>query len=208
MGDLYTDPQIHTASAKEYGEANLGAKGMALFFSSHICSPLCQYLGLTQFDLSEGELERLRSSKWKQVQTSQTVVASSVSQPSTEKQKDEAELEVEKDKTKLAVEVETVDQAFRRLSMTWNLSQLAEEPTAPSVPETPLTPPIRQGFENGVDGWYADRRSSEPSAVLCGGIIQQGASTTVALAQQQLTGLAKAREGQRVLGQVRAALLL
>ena len=24
VGDLYTDPQIHTAKADEYGEANLG----------------------------------------------------------------------------------------------------------------------------------------------------------------------------------------
>ena len=38
---------------EEYGEANLGTKGMALFFSSHLCSPLCFALGLTQFDLSD-----------------------------------------------------------------------------------------------------------------------------------------------------------
>lgn len=52
MGDLYTDPQIHTMDMKDYGEANLGSKGMALFFSSHLCSPLCSALGLKQFDLS------------------------------------------------------------------------------------------------------------------------------------------------------------
>jgi hypothetical protein len=38
---------------EEYGEANLGSKGMALFFSSHLCSPLCFALGLTQFDLND-----------------------------------------------------------------------------------------------------------------------------------------------------------
>ena len=38
VGDLYTDPQIHTADGKEYGEANLGPRGMALFFSSHQCN--------------------------------------------------------------------------------------------------------------------------------------------------------------------------
>ena len=26
VGDLYTDPQIHTASCDEYGDANLGIK--------------------------------------------------------------------------------------------------------------------------------------------------------------------------------------
>ena len=53
MGDLYTDPQIHTLDMKDYGEANLGHKGMALFFSSHLCSPLCSALGLSSFDLYE-----------------------------------------------------------------------------------------------------------------------------------------------------------
>ena len=53
VGDLYTDPQMHTMDLSEYGDANLGAKGMALFFSSHLCSPLCFALGLTQFDLSQ-----------------------------------------------------------------------------------------------------------------------------------------------------------
>ena len=35
VGDLYTDPQIHTASGEEYGDGNLATKGMALFFHSH-----------------------------------------------------------------------------------------------------------------------------------------------------------------------------
>ena len=38
VGDLYTDPQIHCTNLKEYGEANLGTKGMALFFNSHRCN--------------------------------------------------------------------------------------------------------------------------------------------------------------------------
>ena len=45
VGDLYTDPQMHTVDQKEYGEANLGTKGMALFFSSHVCGPLCEAIG-------------------------------------------------------------------------------------------------------------------------------------------------------------------
>uniref|UniRef100_A0A915C9A2 Alpha-type protein kinase domain-containing protein n=1 Tax=Parascaris univalens TaxID=6257 RepID=A0A915C9A2_PARUN len=55
VGDLYTDPQIHTASGKGYGDGNLGTKGMALFFHSHACNEICRLMCLTKFDLSDGE---------------------------------------------------------------------------------------------------------------------------------------------------------
>ena len=38
VGDLYTDPQIHTAEGLDYGDGNMGPRGMALFFTSHKCN--------------------------------------------------------------------------------------------------------------------------------------------------------------------------
>jgi elongation factor 2 kinase len=57
VGDLWTDPQIHTARGLEYGEGNLGTKGMALFFHTHVCNDICARLGLTQFNLAASELK-------------------------------------------------------------------------------------------------------------------------------------------------------
>lgn len=56
MGDLYTDPQIHTADGVGYSDGNLGPRGMAFFFHSHRCNPLCEWLGLAPFDLAPSEL--------------------------------------------------------------------------------------------------------------------------------------------------------
>jgi elongation factor 2 kinase len=35
VGDLFTDPQIHTIDGDGYGRGNMGVRGIALFFASH-----------------------------------------------------------------------------------------------------------------------------------------------------------------------------
>ncbi|KAM6423941.1 eukaryotic elongation factor 2 kinase [Liasis olivaceus] len=73
VGDLYTDPQIHTESGTDFGDGNLGVRGMALFFHSHACNRICQSMGLMPFDLSSKEKDALfRNSKL--LESAQTVV--------------------------------------------------------------------------------------------------------------------------------------
>jgi len=46
VGDLYTDPQIHTIDGKGFGRGNLGDKGIDQFLVTHRCNAICKYLRL------------------------------------------------------------------------------------------------------------------------------------------------------------------
>lgn len=45
MGDIFTDPQIHTLDGRGFGDGNLGLRGFALFFRTHSCNALCKSMG-------------------------------------------------------------------------------------------------------------------------------------------------------------------
>jgi len=43
VGDLYTDPQIHTYHGRGYGMGNLGNDGIIRFFKTHECNAICKH---------------------------------------------------------------------------------------------------------------------------------------------------------------------
>lgn len=46
VGDLFTDPQIHTEEGKGLGMGNMGADGIAKWVVKHKCNPICRAIGL------------------------------------------------------------------------------------------------------------------------------------------------------------------
>ena len=52
VGDLYTDPQMHTYNGKGCGKGNMGKRGIEKFLSSHKCNAICTYLKLPHTNLS------------------------------------------------------------------------------------------------------------------------------------------------------------
>ena len=56
VADLYTDPQVHSSDL-QFGEGDLGFRGMALFFKSFRHCSYSDFLGVPQFPLSRNELK-------------------------------------------------------------------------------------------------------------------------------------------------------
>lgn len=56
VGDLWTDPQIHTRDREGYGKGNMGMAGITKFLESHRCNGLCQYLRLPPTAGGQGRL--------------------------------------------------------------------------------------------------------------------------------------------------------
>lgn len=55
VGDLWTDPQVHSTTDEEFGVGNMGLVGMAKFFRTYRYNPLCQWIGLIDFERSPAE---------------------------------------------------------------------------------------------------------------------------------------------------------
>merc|ERR1719242_1163472 len=51
VGDLYTDPQMHTVDGKGCGKGNMGKRGIEKFLSSHQCNAICTHLKLPPTNL-------------------------------------------------------------------------------------------------------------------------------------------------------------
>lgn len=56
VGDLYTDPQLHTLDGNDFGKGNLGVTGFHKFMSTHRCNSICRYLKLPQVNPKVSEL--------------------------------------------------------------------------------------------------------------------------------------------------------
>eukprot|EP00667_Euglena_gracilis_P001063 EG_transcript_1062 len=46
VGDMYTDPQVHSHDGTRFGIGNCGQEGFEKFFETHECNALCAFLGL------------------------------------------------------------------------------------------------------------------------------------------------------------------
>lgn len=48
VGDVYTDPQMHSWNGEGFGKGNLGQEGIDHFLRTHECNTICQFLKISQ----------------------------------------------------------------------------------------------------------------------------------------------------------------
>lgn len=46
VGDVWTDPQVHTFDGNGYGKGNMGMRGIHAFLQNHRCNAICTALKL------------------------------------------------------------------------------------------------------------------------------------------------------------------
>uniref|UniRef100_A0A3P9K214 Eukaryotic elongation factor 2 kinase n=1 Tax=Oryzias latipes TaxID=8090 RepID=A0A3P9K214_ORYLA len=164
VGDLYTDPQIHTEKGTDFGDGNLGVRGMALFFHSHMCNKICKSMGLTPFDLSLEEMSQLDGTN-KLLKSAQTVLRGCEEQCGSPRVR--------------TWSASRAPPLFSRLSETSSADESMSD--AESIPCSPLNPPFTavgslgdsqllfhflfwQESESGGDSGYPSERRSEPDS--------------------------------------------
>eukprot|EP00802_Teleaulax_amphioxeia_P008022 Tamp_08030.p1 GENE.Tamp_08030~~Tamp_08030.p1 ORF type:complete len:614 (+),score=141.95 Tamp_08030:318-2159(+) len=66
VGDLWTDPQVHSIDKPEdFGVGNLGISGIAKFFKTYRFNPLCEWIGLVPFEHSPtGQEAQMKELDW------------------------------------------------------------------------------------------------------------------------------------------------
>ncbi|XP_024140969.1 eukaryotic elongation factor 2 kinase isoform X2 [Oryzias melastigma] len=172
VGDLYTDPQVHTEKGTDFGDGNLGVRGMALFFHSHMCNKICKSMGLTPFDLSPPETSQLDGTN--KLLSAQTVLRGCEEQCGSPRVR--------------TWSASRAPPLFSRLSETSSADESMSD--AESIPCSPLNPPFttvgslglsftgmneherfytnNQGehkdSESGGDSGYPSERRSEPDS--------------------------------------------
>jgi len=57
VGDLWTDPQMHSADGQGYGKGNMGMRGIQAFLNNHRCNNICKTLKLPQVGKAPKQME-------------------------------------------------------------------------------------------------------------------------------------------------------
>uniref|UniRef100_A0A3Q1HD54 Eukaryotic elongation factor 2 kinase n=1 Tax=Anabas testudineus TaxID=64144 RepID=A0A3Q1HD54_ANATE len=177
VGDLYTDPQIHTEKGTDFGDGNLGVRGMALFFHSHLCNKICKSMGLTPFDLSPAEKSQLDCTN-KLLKSAQTVLRGCEEPCGSPRVR--------------TLSTSRAPPLLSRLSETSSADENMSD--AESIPCSPLTAPGSMGkspismytdidSESGGDSGYPSERRSEVANLL----FLPRSSTCILIVCSQLT---------------------